>query len=50
MKEYKVTYENCKDCPYCNAENGPGDFFCGITNSQYETEDSIPCKQKQEGE
>ena len=48
MKQFEVTYENCKDCQYCNAENGQSDWFCDITNEQWETED-VPCKSKHDG-
>ena len=43
---FEPSYENCKNCQYCNTENGQPDWYCGITNEQYADEDSIPCKEQ----
>lgn len=41
---FESNWENCKNCQYCNTENGQSDWYCEITDEQYENEDSIPCK------
>lgn len=46
MATFEVTFENCQHCQYCDTSEGCSDWKCGITDLQYETEDSIPCKQE----
>ena len=46
MATFEVTFENCQHCQYCDTTEGRSDWKCGITDSQYETDDSIPCKQQ----
>ena len=46
----RPTYENCKNCDYCNTENGVPDWYCDITAELYEELDYLPCKQKNEEE
>ena len=50
MNQFETTYENCQYCQYCDTSDGLSDWKCGITDEQWETEDSIPCKTEQEGE
>lgn len=49
MNTFEVTYENCKDCQYCNTDNGQSDWHCGITDEQWETED-VPCRKVNEND
>ena len=44
--EFEVTWENCKDCPYCNTENGQSDWHCEATDEQHMEEDYLPCNQR----
>ena len=36
----------CKDCPYY--ERVDGDMMCTATDTQWETDESIPCNNKEE--
>ena len=45
---FEVTWENCKNCDYCNTENGQSDWHCGISNEQYSEVDDLPCKQAED--
>ena len=43
---FETTWENCKNCEYCNTEGGQSDWYCGATDEQYRESDSLPCKQE----
>lgn len=45
---FEVTWENCKNCDYCNTENGQSDWYCGIDDEKYRELDYLPCKQSEE--
>lgn len=45
---FEMTWENCKNCPYCNTENGQSDWTCEATNDQFKEEDYLPCNQTAE--
>lgn len=42
---FNATWENCKDCPYCDTENGQSDWACTATAEHFEQEDYLPCNQ-----
>ena len=45
----KKIYE-CKNCDYCNIDNGVPDWYCDITAELHEELDYLPCKQQKNEE